>query len=348
LLKKKQVKTANKVVTPAYSCVSTVNTLSSLQMSVFQSLTYKDIQAAVDGLSGKNWLPVVEAINDNNLNGRMLAPCFMASPEAIATFFKEKFHCQMEPFIADALRERIFNSAIAKGSAGEGSTTKKEPAPERHKATATVIGVKSKEGGITVQADGAENAEVTVKDAEAKKDVRALAHQGEDAITKGKLEESKTTLKNQLDKEWDNAEVKMTDLDNKLKPNECMATSVMVFASLTTAFAGIFAIVSQSLPEPVDGNETTYNGINDQTLDEQIAFAGNIIAFVFGFITTVLKQLEQKDNDQKEKDQKEKDDLIDIMSRLKICKYNLENATDEELKIRIGDGQKVLAEWLKA
>jgi hypothetical protein len=108
-------------------------------MSV-QSLTFKDIQAAVDGLSGKNWLPVVEAINDNNLDGTMLAK-YMTSPEAIANFFKENCECQVKPLIANALHQRIFKAAIAKGSAGEGSTTKKEPAPVRHKAVATVYGV---------------------------------------------------------------------------------------------------------------------------------------------------------------------------------------------------------------
>jgi hypothetical protein len=78
-----------------------------------QSLTSEDIQAAVDGLSGNNWHPVVEAIKDNSLDGRMLAP-YMANPEAISNFFKEKLEVEMKPFIADTLHERI---SAAAGSA---------------------------------------------------------------------------------------------------------------------------------------------------------------------------------------------------------------------------------------
>jgi hypothetical protein len=218
--------------------------------------------------------------------------------------------------------------------------------------------VLQQKGRITAHADGAENAEATVQDAEAEGDIRAIANQGEGAVAGFKDDEAadrakadqkilSTKLQEQLGEQMAKAKDIRTDLDNKIKPNECIATCVMVFASLTTAFALIFATLSQTVPEPVDGNETTYHDINHQTLDEQIGLAGNIISVVFGGITTLLKQLEQKDKDEKEKDQKKKDDLIGIMNSIKICIYNLENATDEELKIRIGDGKKVLAEVVK-
>lgn len=113
---KKQVKTANKVVTPAYSLVSTQNT-PSLQMS-FQILTFKDVQALVAGLSGKNWLLVLKAINEHNLDGDMLSE-YMASPQKITTFFQENCKCQLKPLIAEQLHRRIRKAAKAKRCAGQ-------------------------------------------------------------------------------------------------------------------------------------------------------------------------------------------------------------------------------------
>ena len=79
----------------------------------FQTLTFEDIQALVVGMSGKNWLHVVEAINDNNLDGETLADC-MASPQTLAAFFKDELECQIKSITAKQLHRRLCKAAEAK------------------------------------------------------------------------------------------------------------------------------------------------------------------------------------------------------------------------------------------
>lgn len=85
-------------------------------MPTFHTLTFEDIQALIVGRSGKNWLPMLEAVNDNGLDGEALAE-YMKTPESLLHMFNQDMNCQVSLFIVKQLHRLICEAAKAKNDA---------------------------------------------------------------------------------------------------------------------------------------------------------------------------------------------------------------------------------------
>jgi hypothetical protein len=79
----------------------------------------------------KNWLPVLEAINDNGLDGEALAE-YMKTPESLLHMFNQDMNCQVSLFIVKQLHRLICKAAKTKNDvegAGKQVTNSKQPPP---------------------------------------------------------------------------------------------------------------------------------------------------------------------------------------------------------------------------
>lgn len=118
-------------------------------MSSFHTLTFLDIQAIVLGRAGKKWNAVLEAINDNGVDGEALAG-YMKTPESLYNMFNNEMNCQVNLYIIKQLYRLICKAAKAKNDAlfgaGNSSTTSKEPPiPKAKRKVAATYSTPTKE-----------------------------------------------------------------------------------------------------------------------------------------------------------------------------------------------------------
>ena len=74
------------------------------------SLTCQRVQALIVGKSGKNWMDLLKAIRDNDLDGRQLAP-HMDNPASLQEFLKTDWDCNISTGIAKLLHGLICAAA---------------------------------------------------------------------------------------------------------------------------------------------------------------------------------------------------------------------------------------------
>jgi hypothetical protein len=91
--------------------------MAAADLAAIASLTCQRVQTLVVGKSGKNWMDVLKAIRDNDLDGHQLAP-HMDSPASLQDFLKADWDCSIPAGIAKVLHGLI---CAAAGDGGGGS-----------------------------------------------------------------------------------------------------------------------------------------------------------------------------------------------------------------------------------